>query len=183
MTFGEQQSNPSVTEHIQIKTNARHASSSVVDLSGSCRLKRKTQFILKLSRIALRSMFRLNTRLYSICQDTFQRLKKCPAAGFELITSSCQSLKEVILLERKRQVHFTPSYKQGSSWEILNWLKARLDLSRLRNCLPMPRGRHGGSFDHVSEFERGRIVASSECELSFREISQRVGRNQATVMS
>lgn len=46
----------------------------------------------------------------------------------------------------------------------------------------MPRGRHRASFDQVSEFDRGRIVAYRDCGLSFREIGQRVGRNQATVM-
>ncbi|GFX05415.1 transposable element Tc1 transposase [Trichonephila clavipes] len=33
-----------------------------------------------------------------------------------------------------------------------------------------------------SEFDRGRIIAYRDCGLSFREIGQRVGRNQATVM-
>ncbi|GFW86406.1 transposable element Tcb1 transposase [Trichonephila clavipes] len=34
----------------------------------------------------------------------------------------------------------------------------------------------------VSEFDRGRIVAYRDCELSFTEIRSRVGRNQTTVM-
>ncbi|GFV52733.1 HTH_Tnp_Tc3_2 domain-containing protein [Trichonephila clavipes] len=38
------------------------------------------------------------------------------------------------------------------------------------------------AFDQVSEFDRGRIVAYRDCELSFREIGSRVGRNQTTVM-
>ncbi|UYV82697.1 hypothetical protein LAZ67_22000593 [Cordylochernes scorpioides] len=38
------------------------------------------------------------------------------------------------------------------------------------------------SFDQVSEFDRGRIVAYRNCTLSFREIGSRVGRNQTTVM-
>ncbi|GFW88950.1 transposable element Tc1 transposase [Trichonephila clavipes] len=46
----------------------------------------------------------------------------------------------------------------------------------------MPRGRHRASFEPVSEFDRGRIGAYRYCGLSFREIGQRVGRNQATVM-
>ncbi|GFW72394.1 transposable element Tcb1 transposase [Trichonephila clavipes] len=46
----------------------------------------------------------------------------------------------------------------------------------------MIRGRHRASFDQVSKFDRGRIVAHRNCRLSFREIGQRVGRNQATVM-
>ncbi|GFT56788.1 transposable element Tcb1 transposase [Trichonephila clavipes] len=46
----------------------------------------------------------------------------------------------------------------------------------------MPCGRQRASFDQVSEFDRGRIVAYRGCGLSFREISQRVKRNQATVM-
>ncbi|GFY32926.1 uncharacterized protein TNCV_2876751 [Trichonephila clavipes] len=46
----------------------------------------------------------------------------------------------------------------------------------------MPRGRHRASFDQVSEFDRRRIVSYGNCALSFREIGQRVGRNQATVM-
>ncbi|GFS48162.1 transposable element Tc1 transposase [Trichonephila clavipes] len=35
---------------------------------------------------------------------TFQRLKKCFAAGFELITNNCESLKEVVSLDSKKQV-------------------------------------------------------------------------------
>ncbi|GFX19782.1 transposable element Tc1 transposase [Trichonephila clavipes] len=46
----------------------------------------------------------------------------------------------------------------------------------------MPRGRHRASFDQVFEFDRGRIVACRDCGLSFREICQRVGRNQANMM-
>lgn len=46
----------------------------------------------------------------------------------------------------------------------------------------MPRRRKRASFEHVSEFDRGRIVAYRDCGLSFREIGDRVGRNQATVM-
>ncbi|GFT93997.1 HTH_38 domain-containing protein [Trichonephila clavipes] len=42
----------------------------------------------------------------------------------------------------------------------------------------MPRGRHRASFDHVSEFDRGRIAAYS----SQKSVTQRIGRNQATVM-
>ncbi|GFX62862.1 transposable element Tc1 transposase [Trichonephila clavipes] len=46
----------------------------------------------------------------------------------------------------------------------------------------MSRGRYRVSFDQVSEFDGGRIVAYSDCGLSFREIGQPVGRNQATVL-
>ncbi|GFT32422.1 hypothetical protein TNCV_4484391 [Trichonephila clavipes] len=46
----------------------------------------------------------------------------------------------------------------------------------------MPRGRHLASLDQVSEFDTGRRVAYTDCGLSFREINQRVGRNQATVI-
>ncbi|GFS94635.1 transposable element Tc1 transposase [Trichonephila clavipes] len=46
----------------------------------------------------------------------------------------------------------------------------------------MPRGRHQASFDQVYKFDRGRLVAYRNCRLSFREIGQLVGRNQATVM-
>ncbi|GFW43231.1 hypothetical protein TNCV_1349941 [Trichonephila clavipes] len=48
--------------------------------------------------------------------------------------------------------------------------------------LPVPLGRHPASFDHVSEFDRGRIVDYRDCGLSFKAIGQHVGRNQATVM-
>ncbi|GFY09760.1 transposable element Tc3 transposase [Trichonephila clavipes] len=44
--------------------------------------------------------------------------------------------------------------------------------------LSMPRR----SFDQVSEFDRGRIVAYRDCGLCFREIGSLVGRNQTTVM-
>ncbi|GFU74507.1 transposable element Tcb1 transposase [Trichonephila clavipes] len=44
------------------------------------------------------------------------------------------------------------------------------------------RRKQRSAFDQVSEFVRGRIVAYRDCELPFREISSRVGRNQTTVM-
>ncbi|GFY34215.1 uncharacterized protein TNCV_2505181 [Trichonephila clavipes] len=46
----------------------------------------------------------------------------------------------------------------------------------------MSRRKQRSSFDQVSEFDRGRIVAYRDCGLSFREIGSRVGRNQTTVM-
>ncbi|GFX46168.1 transposable element Tcb1 transposase [Trichonephila clavipes] len=46
----------------------------------------------------------------------------------------------------------------------------------------MSRRKQGSAFDHVSEFDRGRIVAYRDCGLFFREIGSRVGRNQTTVM-
>ncbi|GFV09450.1 hypothetical protein TNCV_3158481 [Trichonephila clavipes] len=46
------------------------------------------------------------------------------------------------------------------------------------SCLLMARERHRASFDQVSEFDRGEIVAKRDCGLSFREIGQRVGRDQ-----
>ncbi|KFM73549.1 Transposable element Tc3 transposase, partial [Stegodyphus mimosarum] len=46
----------------------------------------------------------------------------------------------------------------------------------------MPCSKQRSSFDQVSEFDRGRIVAYRECGLSFREIGSRLGRNQTTVM-
>ncbi|GFY18165.1 uncharacterized protein TNCV_2045711 [Trichonephila clavipes] len=46
----------------------------------------------------------------------------------------------------------------------------------------MLHGRHQASFDQVSEFDQGRIVAYRDCGLSFREISQCVGQNRKTAM-
>ncbi|GFU51259.1 transposable element Tcb1 transposase [Trichonephila clavipes] len=46
----------------------------------------------------------------------------------------------------------------------------------------MSRIKQRSAFDHVSEFDRGRIVAYRDFGLSFREIGSRVGRNQTTVM-
>ncbi|GFU05635.1 transposable element Tcb1 transposase [Trichonephila clavipes] len=46
----------------------------------------------------------------------------------------------------------------------------------------MSRRKQRSALDHVSEFDRGRIVAYRDCELPFREIGSRVGRNQTTVM-
>ncbi|GFY18647.1 transposable element Tcb1 transposase [Trichonephila clavipes] len=46
----------------------------------------------------------------------------------------------------------------------------------------MPRGRRRVSFDTVSDFDPGRIVAYKDYELSFKKICQRIGRNQVTVM-
>ncbi|GFV29168.1 HTH_38 domain-containing protein [Trichonephila clavipes] len=44
------------------------------------------------------------------------------------------------------------------------------------------RRKQPSSFDQVSEFDRGRIVAYRDCGLPFWEIGSRVGRNQTTVM-
>ncbi|GFY15230.1 transposable element Tcb1 transposase [Trichonephila clavipes] len=46
----------------------------------------------------------------------------------------------------------------------------------------MSRRKQRSAFDQVSEFDRGRIVAYRDCGLSFREIGNRVGRNQTIVM-
>ncbi|GFU78463.1 transposable element Tcb1 transposase [Trichonephila clavipes] len=46
----------------------------------------------------------------------------------------------------------------------------------------MSRRKPQLAFAQVSEFDRGRIVAYRDCGLSFREIGNRVGRNQTTVM-
>ncbi|GFV91981.1 transposable element Tcb1 transposase [Trichonephila clavipes] len=46
----------------------------------------------------------------------------------------------------------------------------------------MSRRKPRSAFDQVSEFERGRIGAYRDCGLSFREIGNRVGRNQTTVI-
>ncbi|GFW98807.1 transposable element Tcb1 transposase [Trichonephila clavipes] len=46
----------------------------------------------------------------------------------------------------------------------------------------MSRRKQQSAFDQVSEFDRGRIVAYRDCELPFREIGSRVGRNQKAVM-
>ncbi|GFV21441.1 transposable element Tcb1 transposase [Trichonephila clavipes] len=46
----------------------------------------------------------------------------------------------------------------------------------------MSRRKQRSTFDQVSEFHRGRIVAYRNCGLSFKEICSRVGRNQTTVM-
>ncbi|GFV64787.1 transposable element Tcb1 transposase [Trichonephila clavipes] len=46
----------------------------------------------------------------------------------------------------------------------------------------MSHRKQRSSFDQVSEFDRGRIVAYRDCGLSFRKIGSRVGRNQTTVM-
>ncbi|GFT67260.1 transposable element Tcb1 transposase [Trichonephila clavipes] len=46
----------------------------------------------------------------------------------------------------------------------------------------MSRRKQRSTFDQVSEFDRGRIVAYRDHGLSFREIGSRVGRNQTTVM-
>ncbi|GFV60338.1 hypothetical protein TNCV_3469741 [Trichonephila clavipes] len=51
-----------------------------------------------------------------------------------------------------------------------------------KSCFPMRCGRHRTSFDRISEYDTGRIVAYNGCELSFREIGHWAGRNQGTVM-
>ncbi|GFU05862.1 transposable element Tcb1 transposase [Trichonephila clavipes] len=42
-------------------------------------------------------------------------------------------------------------------------------------------GIRGKTFDQVSGFDRGRIVAYGDCGISIRKIGSRVGRNQTTV--
>ncbi|MBJ3215720.1 helix-turn-helix domain-containing protein, partial [Salmonella enterica subsp. enterica serovar Corvallis] len=44
----------------------------------------------------------------------------------------------------------------------------------------IPRRRIRQSFQNVSEFDRGRIVAYRDSGLSYREIGARVGRHPAT---
>ncbi|GFT90610.1 transposable element Tcb1 transposase [Trichonephila clavipes] len=46
----------------------------------------------------------------------------------------------------------------------------------------MSRRKQRSTFDQVSEFNRGRIVAYRDCGLPFREIGSHVGRIQTTVM-
>ncbi|GFV93557.1 transposable element Tcb1 transposase [Trichonephila clavipes] len=46
----------------------------------------------------------------------------------------------------------------------------------------MSRRKQRPTFNQVSEFDRGRIVAYRDCGLSFRKIASRVGRNQTTLM-
>ncbi|GFU99848.1 transposable element Tcb1 transposase [Trichonephila clavipes] len=46
----------------------------------------------------------------------------------------------------------------------------------------MSRRKQRSAFDQVSEFDRGRIGAYRDCGLSFRKISNRVRRNQKTIM-
>ncbi|GFW69696.1 transposable element Tcb1 transposase [Trichonephila clavipes] len=46
----------------------------------------------------------------------------------------------------------------------------------------MPLGKHRAYFDQVFDFNRERVSREGYCGLSFREIGERVGRNQATVM-
>ncbi|GFV95711.1 transposable element Tcb1 transposase [Trichonephila clavipes] len=46
----------------------------------------------------------------------------------------------------------------------------------------MSRRKQLSTFDQVSEFDRGNIVANRDCGLFFKEIGSRVGRNQITVM-
>ncbi|GFV60606.1 transposable element Tcb1 transposase [Trichonephila clavipes] len=60
--------------------------------------------------------------------------------------------------------------------------EAKLNFNLVVNCLPMPHEKHQASFDQVFEFDRRRIVAYSNCGLSFGEIGQRALGNQATVM-
>ncbi|GFX73105.1 DDE_3 domain-containing protein [Trichonephila clavipes] len=59
-------------------------------------------------------------------------------------------------------------------WDMLGcFFKKRLGMSRRKQR---------SAFDQESEFDRGRIVAYRDCELSLREIGCRVGRNQTNVM-
>ncbi|UYV80646.1 hypothetical protein LAZ67_19001205 [Cordylochernes scorpioides] len=69
-----------------------------------------------------------------------------------------------------------------SNAEAVQYLEAVMKYVQ-GSLLDMPSSRKQRStFDQVSEFDRGRIVAYRDCILSFRKIGSRVGRNQTTVM-
>ncbi|GFU15771.1 hypothetical protein TNCV_2367411 [Trichonephila clavipes] len=46
----------------------------------------------------------------------------------------------------------------------------------------MPCRRKGAKFEHISEFERGKIVGLREAGLSYRAVAARVQRNSSTIM-
>ncbi|GFY01297.1 transposable element Tcb1 transposase [Trichonephila clavipes] len=98
---------------------------------------------------------------------------------------SAQGLKELLgsmsLKEQTREEDIANAIKTYL-YHSGNDLKRFLLTVMCLNCLPVSRGRHRASFDQVSEFDGGRIVAYRDCGLSSREIGQRVERNQATVM-
>ncbi|GFV86116.1 transposable element Tc3 transposase [Trichonephila clavipes] len=71
--------------------------------------------------------------------------------------------------------HFTSVEKvQGKTENLLKGLPEPLPAMFVLNA-------ERSTFDQVSEFDRGRIVAYQNCGLSFRKIGSRVGRNQTTV--
>ncbi|GFX54181.1 HTH_Tnp_Tc3_2 domain-containing protein [Trichonephila clavipes] len=45
----------------------------------------------------------------------------------------------------------------------------------------MPRVRSRNTYQHVSDFDKGRIAACRDCSLSYRSIAARVGRVAMTV--
>ncbi|GFV01133.1 HTH_Tnp_Tc3_2 domain-containing protein [Trichonephila clavipes] len=45
----------------------------------------------------------------------------------------------------------------------------------------MPRLRSRNAYKHVSDFDKGRIVADLDCGLSYRSIAASVGRDPMTV--
>ncbi|GFV27641.1 transposable element Tc3 transposase [Trichonephila clavipes] len=71
---------------------------------------------------------------------------------------------------------------------VIENLTSRLDYIRASRGRHMPeiiikmKCHKLSAFDEVSKFDRGRIVAYRDCELSFSEIGSRVGRKQTTVM-
>ncbi|GFX32395.1 transposable element Tc1 transposase [Trichonephila clavipes] len=58
----------------------------------------------------------------------------------------------------------------------------RHELVIITTAVVISRRKQRSTFDQVSEFDRGRIVAYRDCGLSFRKIGSRVGRNQTTLM-
>ncbi|GFU40561.1 hypothetical protein TNCV_3229621 [Trichonephila clavipes] len=63
-----------------------------------------------------------------------------------------------------------------------NWLQFRRPYGGFSKFLDMSMTSHRASFDQISEFDGGTIVAYRDCGLSFGEVGQRVSRKQATVM-
>ncbi|GFT67806.1 hypothetical protein TNCV_271941 [Trichonephila clavipes] len=121
--------------------------------------------------------------------EDFNTYRKFTTRSIAISISSRVEFGVVWWLEsgiKYRLCHLTKALNDTAGYTKCNTLKEACERHenhtiRWLRCLPTPRERHRASFNQISGFNRGRIVAFRDCGLSFRGVDQRVGGNQETV--